>query len=193
MQLRDKTELNDACELACMEIQDSENELFIRTKFNLLDKSNIGILIFLGIGIIIFGLTVTKADDLLEKIVGLTFSLLTIGFSSATLLKQITDFIRINTNELEFRNSLKKGKYKLSSDLKIKMLTKKRHVKLKTQPGSGSDFRVIELNIVTNGTENRILDFQMDEKHNSIANKLGSDISALIKERITACNNGEHP
>jgi hypothetical protein len=32
----------------------------------------------------------------------------------------------------------------------------------------------------------------MDEKNNVLANKLGSDISSLIKKRITACNNGEH-
>lgn len=86
--------------------------------------------------------------------------------------------------KLIFRNSLKSVALKINPLLKIKMKTRQEYVKLKSLSGSGFYFRNVELFVVSETIEQRILGFQMDEKYSALANSLGSEITHRIKEKI---------
>ena len=177
----------DACRLANIKIDNSNDALTIRTTFKFLDKSSVGSLLFLIVGYTIGILAVTLANDLFSQIVGgiLGFGIGTIALLS--VLSQLTNYFQIKQGSIVIRNRLKLTKEQLTVDHKVKMQTQSEFVQLKSQAGSGSYFRVIDIYLSNGKNEKLIIDFQTDEKYSHIANQLGNEITAMVKSKIKTC------
>lgn len=175
---------DQACKVAQLKVTKSADVLTIKSVFNPLNKSSFGTIIFLALGISVGIITTQFAENILVIILLgiLSISLSFIG--SLSILSQMTDSIKISGGVLTLKKNLRLSVHKLSPDHKVKMNTKSERVKLKSQPGSGSDFQIIELYLTHGASEKMILEFQMDDKHAVLCNKLGNEISRLIKERL---------
>ncbi|MDN5200160.1 hypothetical protein QQ008_02275 [Fulvivirgaceae bacterium BMA10] len=92
--------------------------------------------------------------------------------------------MKISGNHLELQNRLRLKTERITNDHKVKMKTCSEFVQLKSQAGSGSYFRIVELYISIGTSEQLVIDFQTDEKDASIANRLGNDLTSMVKNKI---------
>lgn len=173
-----------ACKLVGIKVIDSQGTLTIRTLFNPLNKFGLGSLFFLIGGVTVGVLSITHSKEYFSLIIGsiLGFGIGTIAILS--ILSELTSYFKISGNNLELRNRLRLKIERLTNNHKVKMKTRSEFVQLKSQPGSGSYFRIIELYISNGTNEHLIIDFQTDEKNSSIANQLGNDLSSMVKNKI---------
>ncbi|MEO1050721.1 MAG: hypothetical protein AAFX87_08840 [Bacteroidota bacterium] len=181
---QEKFNFESACKLVGIKVNDSHNTLTIRTVFNPFNKFGLGSLFFLILGLTVGVLSITHSKEYFSLIIGgiLGFGIGTVALLS--ILSELTSYFKISGNNLELRNRLKLKTERITNDHKVKMKTRTEFVKLKSQPGSGSYFRIVEL-YISNGTDEKlIIDFQTDEKDAHIANQLGNNISSLVKSRI---------
>ena len=174
----------DACKLMGIKVSDSHGILTVRTLFNPLNKFGFGILLFLIGGFTIGVLAITHSNDFISLIAGgiLGFGIGVVALLS--ILSKLTSYFKISGNYLEIRNRLKLKTEKITSDYKVKMKTRSEFVKMKSQPGSGSYFRIVEIYISNGTNEQLIIDFETDVKNASIANQLGSHITSIVKSKI---------
>ncbi|WP_339810236.1 hypothetical protein [uncultured Imperialibacter sp.] len=174
----------DACKLVGIKVTNSQGTLTIRTLFNPFNKFGIGSIIFLIGGLTVGILSITRSKEYLSLITG---SILGFGIGTVALLSilsELTSYFKISGKNLEFRNRLRLKTERITDDHKVKMKTRSEFVQLKSQPGSGSHFRIIEL-YISNGTSDQlIIDFQTDDKSSSIANQLGNELTYMVKNKI---------
>lgn len=174
----------DACKLVGIKVSDSHGTLTIRTLFNPFNKFGIGSLLFLISGLTVGVLSITHSKELFSMIAG---SILGFGIGTVALLSilsDLTSYFKVSGNNLELRNRLRLKTEQITNDHKVKMKTRSDFVQLKSQAGSGSDFRIVELYISNGTSEQLIIDFQTDEKDASIANQLGNDLISMVKNKI---------
>ncbi len=174
----------NACKLVGIKVSDSPRTLTIRTLFNPLNKFGLGSLLFLVGGFTVGVLSITHSKEYFSMIIG---SILGFGIGTVALLSilsELTSYFKISGNNLELRNRLRLKTERITGDHKVKMKTYSEFVQLKSQPGSGSHFRIVELYISSGTDEHLIIDFQTDEKNSSIANQLGNDLTSMIKNKI---------
>jgi len=185
-------DLEKAYQKACLVIEQSDDELVFKTKFKLWNKSNFGVLSLLFMGLfLMYMITFFSTDDtLFDRIVTvviLLLGLMSTGFSVLTLLKQMTDYVKVSPQGIQFRNSLVTRKFKLSPDLKLKMRTRKEHFQLNAQAGDGSNFMIVEFFLSNGQKEFRVLDFSMNAKNSAMANYVGTAIVRQLKEKMKGC------
>ena len=173
----------NACKLANIKIENAQDSLTIRTTFNLLDKSNVGSLLFLLAGFTI-GTLAIASDDIFSQISG---GILGFGIGTIALLSvpsELTNYFKIELDHIKIRNRLVVTKEPLTADHKVKMKTQSEFIQLKSQSGSGSYFRVIAIYLSNGKNEKLIIDFQTDEEYADIANRLGNEVTAMVKSKI---------
>lgn len=183
--MKDKTfKFDKACKMVGIKVICSENSLTIKTLFNPLNKFGFGSLLFLVCGIFFGVLTISKTDNLFLLIVGcvIGFGLSTIA--TLSILSDVTSYCTIADNCLEIRNRLKRSKVSLYGDCQVKVKTYTEYVKMNSQAGSGSYFRNVDLYVCDEKKEHLIIDFQTDDKHRDIADRLGKELAVLVEERI---------
>lgn len=175
---------DQACHIAQLKVIKTADELIVKSVFSPLNKSSFGTIIFLVLGITV-GIITTQFAENIFVIILLGILSISLSFVGAlSILSQMTDSIKITGGVLTLKKNLRLSMHKLTPDHKVKMKTKSERVKLKSQSGSGSDFQIIELYLTHGASEKMILEFQMDDKHAGLGNKLGNEITRLIKERI---------
>jgi len=165
-------------------IRDNNDSLLIRTKFNILNKSDFGIALFIILGILITCLTFDKSADFVSRIIGLSLGLGIATVSSFILISNLTNFIDVTDKRIIIRNKLRTNTIVNDSPITIKMKTRKDEIRLKTQPGSGSKFQIIDIIISQKNKEYHALNFQHDIKYSSKINSLGQLITHLIKDKL---------
>ena len=187
MQLSRK-ELTDLLANTSFNLNENNNEMIIKSKLNLLDKSHLGS-VFLILGGCFMGyITVNEFLEMehMIEIVGIIifafFSLLlTIGGFLAVYSSSF-DFIKVDNKCIEFKNnSFKTVRRPISRKMEIRYKTYSEYIKTSSK---GSNFRNVELYLVEEDKEERILNFMMNESEKQNAIKLGKLLKAVISERI---------
>lgn len=175
-----------ACRLVSIKVINTDEELVISKTFRILNKSNIGLLLFFLLGLVIGVLATTQTDDLIFLLIGsiMGFGLAIISFIS--ILAQATDYFKISNKQIAIRSNLRSKKKELKSDYKVQIKRKTEFIKLKSQPGSGTYFRFIDIYITRENEKQLIIDFQVDNRFSEDINRLGNEISSMIKTRINS-------
>ncbi len=184
-------EVNKTIASISFKIINTDEELIIKSKFNLLNKSTFGlVLIFCG-GLFMSYISITsflenqKSNELSNIISLVIFGLLSLVLLVVGIIgiySTSTDYIKVTSSHLEFKNSsFKPTRIKLNVNFRI---TKRSFISnVSNTRGFGSSFRVIELYIVENNNKKCILNFQMNEKDSDKADKLGEQIKMIISQK----------
>jgi len=182
------TELRIIANKASLSFYEDSNKIEIKSKFTLSNKSNIGTLFLSILSLSVAYILIFETTFDLVVLIGIIFALCFAGLFILTFFNQITDYLIITNEEIRFRDNLNRSRIKLNSRLKVKIQSRQEYIKILMLPGSGSNIRFVELILLDNGKENRILNFQLDEKNTTEAHFLGSEIIRKLKEKINACN-----
>jgi hypothetical protein len=161
-----------------------ESKLIIRSTFNILNKSNFGLLLLFLLGVFSTSITLIYGEGIKEWALGLPVGLIFLFAGGGTILKQCSDFLEVNDTHLIFRHRFKKRKIEITNGLKVKMEPTTDYVDLRGVSGSGSYWRAIEILMIQNQKEFVILDFQTESKNSRDANLLAEEICRFIRSRI---------
>jgi hypothetical protein len=167
---------------AFIEILTEGNDLELRHKFRLNDKSTLGILLFLLGGVFLLVITFVKSADTTSKIIGTSFGLLLLFLSILTLIRQFTDGLKIKDGILIFRYNIKKRTIHLNGDMKIKM--KIELMKISRVGTLGSDFIYVSHYLQDQKEEIPIFKFSMENTNAESAKKLGNELTRIINSKF---------
>lgn len=172
----------EIAKLASLEILIDNDTVDIKHRFRFGDKSILGILILLFGGLFLFFAPFIKDSDSNSKIVGVIIGLLLSIISIFTLIRQVTDKLKITDNTITFRYNLKRTTIPLNSKMNVKMKTE---IKKMSRAGTlGSEHIVITHYLQEQNKEIPILNFQLCNSDTDIARNLGNEITRLIKNKI---------
>ena len=172
----------EIAQLASLEILIDNDTVDIKHRFRFGDKSILGILILLFGGLFLFIAPFIKDSDSNSKIVGVIIGLLLSIISIFTLIRQVTDKLKITDNTITFRYNLKRTTIPLNSKMNVKMKTE---IKKMSRAGTlGSEYIVITHYLQEQNKEIPILKFQLCNSDTDNAEKLGEEIIRLIKNKI---------
>ena len=172
----------EIAQLASIEILIDNDTVEIKHRFRFGDKSILGILILLFGGLFLFFAPFIKDSDSNSKIVGVIIGLLLSIISIFTLIRQVTDKLKITDNTITFRYNLKRTSIPLNSKVNVKMKTE---IKKMSRAGTmGSEHIVITHYLQGQNKEIPILNFQLCNSDKDNAEKLGEEIIRLIKNKI---------
>ena len=172
----------EIAKLASLEILIDNDTVDIKHRFRFGDKSILGILILLFGGLFLFIAPFIKDSDSNSKIVGVIIGLLLSIISIFTLIRQVTDKLKITDNTITFRYNLKRTTIPLNSKMNVKMKTE---IKKMSRAGTmGSEHIVITHYLQEQNKEIPILNFQLCNSDTDIARNLGNEITRLIKNKI---------
>lgn len=172
----------EIAQLASLEILIDNDTVEIKHRFRFGDKSILGILILLFGGLFLFIAPFIKDSDSNSKIVGVIIGLLLSIISIFTLIRQVTDKLKITDNTITFRYNLKRTTIPLNSKMNVKMKTE---IKKMSRAGTlGSEHIVITHYLQEQNKEIPILNFQLCNSDTDIARNLGNEITRLIKNKI---------
>ena len=179
-------EINKILKSISFEIKDADEELVLRSKFSIFNKSTFGSLLILFGGLFMIYITLnqslnnsnyTKLSEFIPLILLGIISLLFITAGITKLYSVSTDFIKVNNSYIEFKSSsFKVTKIELNTNFRIIK-------KSRTEQIRSSTFRIIELYIDDKGNQKRILQFQMDLDECSEAHKLGNQLKSIISQK----------
>jgi hypothetical protein len=167
---------------ACLKILADDKVVDIKHIFRIGDKSNLGVILFLFGGLFLIIAPFIKTSDTTSKIIGIVLGLLMLFLSILTLIRQVTDGLKIKDNVLSFRYNLKQTSIPKNERIKIKMKTQ--IMKIRRIGTLGSDFIVITHFLQDQNKEIPILTFQMDNANADKAKKLGNTLTRIINERF---------
>lgn len=169
----------EIAQLASLEILIDNDTVDIKHRFRFGDKSILGILILLFGGLFLFIAPFIKDSDSNSKIVGVIIGLLLSIISIFTLIRQVTDKLKITDNTITFRYNLKRTTIPLNRKMNVKMKTE---IKKMSRAGTlGSEYIVITHYLQEQNKEIPILKFQLCNSDTDNAEKLGEEIIRLIK------------
>lgn len=154
----------------------------IKHKLRFNDKSIWGIFFFLCGGIFFIVLPFVKVSDTTSKSIGIVIGLLLFVLSILTLIRQVTDGIKISDNRVTFRHNLKKTTVPVSRDMKIKM--KIEILKIRRVGTIGSDFIIVTHYLQDLNNEIPVLKFQLNSSYADKARKLGNEITRILDDKL---------
>jgi hypothetical protein len=167
---------------ASLKISTDDKTVDIKHQFRLGDKSIWGTLFFLGGGIFLIVAPFIKTSDTTSKILGIIIGLLLLALSIWTLIRQVSDRLKITGNNITFRHNLKRTNLQLNGSMKVKMKTE--ILKVRRVGTLGSDFIHVTHYLQDLNEEIPVLKFQMDNLHAGNARKLGNEITRVINDKI---------
>lgn len=176
---------NDILEIAnnaYLKILVDNQQMVIKHKFCLGNKSTLGVLIFLFGGLFLMVAPILKTSDTLSKAIGVSIGLLFVILSTMTIIRQLVDGIQITEKYLIFRYNLKETIIPLNGNLEVKMKTE---VNNRSRVGTfGSDLIIITHFIQEQDIDTPILQFQMPNSEAENAKKLGLEINKMIRAKL---------
>lgn len=177
-------ELTDIANRASIQFKDDGSTLFLKSKFKLNNKSNIGVIFFLLLSLAFSILFILKGNEWFTIGIGVLLGGSIFVFSILVILKQFTDFTKVTNKEIQFKNSLKSYRFPLDPKMKIRLDAKTEYTKLTSVSGSGSFFRIIEIYLMFEDSEYRIFDYLVPAEYIVEADKLASEIVIGIENKI---------
>ncbi len=167
---------------ASISLHTDAKRLLIKSEFYFWNKGNIGMLLIGLLGLVAIILSILKVKDTFSMVFVIVLGTAFIIFTFLGVLKQVSDFVEFSGGKIRFSNSLKKQEFLIRPEFKIKVKSSTMKVKRRNSPASY--FRIVELFLKTDDNKIRILDFQMDDKDSTEADKLGKEIKRMMKERL---------
>jgi hypothetical protein len=146
------------------------------------DKSIWGIFFFLIGGLFFSVGPFIKTSDTTSKSIGIVIGLLLVVLSILTLIRQVTDGIKIKDNIVLFRYNFKQTRLSVNRNMKIKM--KSEIMKIRRVGTKGSDFIVVTHYFQDLNKEISVIKFQMDNSDADNARKLGNEITRIINYKF---------
>ena len=180
-----KTINNDIYDIAAqasLKITVDNNNVNIKHKFRLGDKSIWGVLFFFFGGCFLSVAPFINASDTISKVLGITIGLLLLTLSTLTLIQQVADRLKITDTEITFRYNLRRTTIPLSRRMTVEMKTE--IMKIRRVGTFGSDFIIVSYYLQDLNNEIPILKFQMDNSYGEKARKLGNGITQIINDKI---------
>lgn len=167
---------------AYLKILVDNQQMVIKHKFCLGDKSILGALIFLFGGFFLMVAPFFKTSDILSKVIGVSIGLLFVMLSTMTIVRQLIDGIQITEKYLIFRYNLKETIIPLNGNLEVKMKIEVNNI---SRVGTlGSDFITITHFIQVQNIATPIVQFQMPNSEAENAKKLGLEINKMINAKF---------
>lgn len=176
---------NDILEIAnkaYLKILVDNQQMVIKHKLCLEDKSFLGVLIFSFGGLFLIVAPFLKASDIISKGIGIFIGLFFLVLSTLTIIRQLVDGIQITEKYLIFRYNLKETIIPLNGNLEVKMKTEVNNI---SRVGTfGSNFIIITHFIQEQNIATPILQFQMPYSEAENAKKLGLEINKMIRAKL---------
>ena len=152
------------------------------SKFRLLNRFNIGMLLILACSIFIIIISIFQTNNGIDLAIGLSIGIVALIVSLAAVLKQFTDFLFVTDKEIVFRNSLRKKTFQITPDLKVKTVTERKYINVTRIGGSRS--REVEVFIKKDKIKHRIFNFSMEDEYSKEVAYLKKTIARFIKRKI---------
>jgi hypothetical protein len=172
----------DIAAQACLKITIHNNNVDIKHKFRLGDKSILGVLFFFFGGSFLIIAPFIKTSDTTSKVIGITIGLLFLILSTFALIRQVADRLKITDTDITFRYNLRQTTIPLCRRMTVEMKTE--IMKIRRVGTLGSDFIVVSHYLQDLNKEIPILKFQMDNFYADKAEKLGNGITQIINDKI---------
>lgn len=183
---KNNNDIFEIADQAGFKITIDNNSMDIKSKFRLGDKSILGVLFFFFGGSFLIVAPFIKTSGTTSKVVGITIGLLLLTSSILTLIRQITDRLKITDTEITFRHNLRQTTIPLCRSMTVKMKTE--IMKIRRVGTLGSDFIIVSHYLQDLHNEIPILRFQMDNFYADKARKLGNGITQIINDKISTSN-----
>ncbi|WP_346318960.1 hypothetical protein [Chitinophaga sp. YIM B06452] len=174
-------EIFDIAAQASLKITVDNNNVDIKHKFRLGDKSFWGVLFFL-FGCFLIAAPFIKTSNTTSKVIGVTIGLLFLTLSILSLIRQAADSLKITGTEIKFRYNLRRTTIPLGRHMTVEMKTE--IMKIRRFGTLGSDFIIISYYLQDLNSEIPILKFQMDNFYADKARKLGNGITQIVNDKI---------
>lgn len=172
----------DIAAQASLKITVDNNNVDIKHKFRLGDKSFWGVLFFFFGGCFLSIAPFIRTSETISKILGVTIGLLFLTLSILSLIRQVADRLKITDKEITFRYNLSRTTIPLSRHMTVEMKTE--IMKIRRVGTFGSDFIVVSYYLQDLNNEIPILQFQMDNFYADKARKLGNGITQIVNDKI---------
>lgn len=161
-----------------------DKNVSIKHKLQFGDKSVWGIVFFLFGGVFFMVVSFVTVSDATSKSIGIAIGLALLVLSILTLIRQVTDGIKITNDRVTFRHNLKKTSVPLSRDIKIKIKMKTEILKIRRVGTIGSDFIIVTHYLQDVNKEIPVLKFQMSSSYADNARKLGNEITRMVNGKL---------
>lgn len=150
------------------------------------NKSIWGVLLFLIGGAFFIIAPFINTSDTTSKTLGIVIGLSFFTISILTLIRQVTDRLKITDREITFRYNLKTSSILIDRNFKIKMKTEIMEI---NRVGTiGSTFIFVTHYLNTTDKEIPILKFQMNNSNADKALMLGNEITRIINDKFRKFN-----
>lgn len=180
-----KNDIIEIANQASLKIVTDNKTFEVKHVFNLKDKSIIGILLFLCCGVFFLVVPFVKTSDTPTKLLGITIGLSLSVLSILTIVRQISDKLKISGAFMKVQHNLKRTIIPIKRNMEIKMQTKILKIR---RISSRSDFIIVSYYIEEFDKETPVLQFQMNYNDSGRAIKLGNEIRRLINEKFRELN-----
>jgi hypothetical protein len=180
-----KTIINDIFDIADQagfKITIDNNNVEIKHKLRLGDKSILGVLFFFFGGAFLIIAPFIKTSDTTSKVIGITIGFLFLILSILTLIRQVADRLKITDTDITFRYNLCQTTIPLCRRMTVVMKTE--IMKIRRVGTLGSNFIVVSHYLQDLNNEIPILKFQMDNCYADNARKLGIGITQIVNDKI---------
>lgn len=171
---------------ASLKISANDKNLDIQHKYRLGDKSIWGVLLLLIGGAFFIIAPFIRTSDTTSKVLGTIIGLCFLTISILTLIRQVTDRLKITDKEITFRYNRKLSSILIDRNLKIKMKTEIMEI---NRVGTiGSTFILVTHYLKPIDKDIPILKFQMDNSNADKAIILGNEITRIINDKFRQFN-----
>ena len=174
-------DFDQLCKKYNLIFQEKKDYLAIKKKLNLFHKGTIGIILMMLLASTIFYLTIMELNKGLIIYLGIFVILFILVFSIVTLLKEATDRVTITPKGITVKNSLKNRKIDMNSKIRLRLKSTEETERLKNKT---SYHRVIELLLITDGEEIRLIDFMSPEIDREEVEFLGNELLIKINQSL---------
>lgn len=165
-----------------LKISADGNIVNIRHKFYISDISTLSVLCFSFGGLFLMAVPFINTSDIISKIIGTILGSLLFILSILTLLRQVTDGLKIKDNILMIQYNLKRIVVPLSRDMRVKMRTE--IIKIRRIGTLGSTFVLTTYYILYQDKEVQILRFQANNKFADNTTKLCNELTRIINDKF---------
>lgn len=140
------------------------------------------ILFFLLVGLFFIIFPIMKSSDISSIISGSLLGISLTVLSILTLIRQVSDGLKIKDHNITFRYNLKRTSIQLNNNLKVNMKTE--IMKIRPVGTMGSDFINVIIFLQDQNIETPIFKFQMDKSNELKAKRLGKELKDIINSEF---------
>lgn len=169
--------LLDTANQSSVKVTHSDTAVTLQQQLRLDDKSTLGVVLFLMLGILLIVLTTIKKMELTSAFALIVAGIFIILLSVVTLIRQSMDFVRISEGRIDLRHNLRYTSLPIKSTSRIEMRTEIMEVRR-------SAFYHVSFYVHHDDKERRIFTFHMDNSEAEKTAQLGRALKNILNEKI---------